>query len=594
MKKILSIILAVITLMSALTVPAFAANSLPFTDEDYLREGFSSADYKQYYVGSKNNKAVEWPEGTLVPDSSYYSENGSRGNNSYYDKNATDIQLPKSTVIISHLLLNGRKSVETINFSELTDLKFIDCNSVGYTKISELDLSNTQVVKIGHGAFSSSYSLKKIVTPQTLKVIDYNAFEACARISDVTLNDGLERIESEAFCNYTPFQLYLPSSLVYIADDAFRGYGKQGSYKVVKGSYAEEWCKSGDRKYTYVDGSSGTTPAAPSTPPNTPPTPSTTTPAPTMEHTQKIGGVTFSNVVKYEEIDTIDFNNNKIHAYYVTLGSEACMRSDVDNTDFIYYDVQWNSPGPLGTDKDHFDGVYNKTLSNVNVVPYPTTKNANGTWSAGLTWQVFDKYNEDTLRSKFITVKQGDKTYNYLLQVEQYPVYTDQKPTIDTTTQAESATANPNMSKVIVDGKVISFDSYNINNNNFFKLRDIAQVLKGTSKQFEVKWDDTISWMDGYGNWGKGAIVLTSKTPYTTVGGELKAGDGTVKQSTLNHSPIYLDSAYNQVKMAAYTINGNNYFKLRDLGFYFDFDVAWDANQNAVVVDTQHSYNPNT
>ncbi len=421
MKKLLSSVLAAAMLLS---IPAFAADSLPFTDADYLRADFGWADYEQYTVGSKNNLCTEWPEGTLVPDSSYYSENGSRGNNSHYDSRATDITLPKSTVIIGVGFLNGHRNVESVNFKELTDLKFIDANAMGYTKISELDLSNTQVVRINHGAFGNSRLLTKIVMPSTLRVIDYSVFEACFRISDVTLNDGLERIESEAFCNYNPFQLYLPSSLVYIAENAFIGYGKAGSYKVAKGSYAEEWCKAGGRKYTYLDG----TPAA------------------------------------------------------------------------------------------------------------------------------------------------------------------------DTTDQPETATANPNRAKVIVDGQAIHFDSYNINGNNYFKLRDIAQVLKGTAKQFDVRWDADLDWRDDYGNHGQGAIVLTANTPYTPVGGELAAGDGAAKPCTLNRSPIFtLDGAYpRQVKMTAYTINNNNYFKLRDLGDYFDFDVSWDAGQNAVVVDTARSYNPNT
>jgi len=49
--------------------------------------------------------------------------------------------------------------------------------------------------------------------------------------------------------------------------------------------------------------------------------------------------------------------------------------------------------------------------------------------------------------------------------------------------------AVPTASAVVVDGVNTSFDAYNIEGSNYFKLRDIAYVLSGTEKQFEVGWD---------------------------------------------------------------------------------------------------------
>ncbi|MEA4988508.1 MAG: WG repeat-containing protein, partial [Anaerovorax sp.] len=139
--------------------------------------------------------------------------------------------------------------------------------------------------------------------------------------------------------------------------------------------------------------------------------------------------------------------------------------------------------------------------------------------------------------------------------------------------ESQTTTANPTASKVIVDGKTVSFDAYNINSNNYFKLRDIAQIIRGTDKQFNVTWDGS-----------KNAINLISNTAYKTVGGELKAGDGKVKNATLSTSTIYKDGV--AVTLTAYNINGNHYFKLRDLGETFNFDVSWDGVNNTVVVDT--------
>ncbi len=154
---------------------------------------------------------------------------------------------------------------------------------------------------------------------------------------------------------------------------------------------------------------------------------------------------------------------------------------------------------------------------------------------------------------------------------------TDEEDTDDTTPveMPETVTASPTTSKILVDGIDTAFDAYLINGNNYFKLRDVAKVLNGTASQFEVTWDSE-----------KSAINMTSDMPYTEVGGEMTMGDGTSKIATLNSSPIYLDGE--QVSLTAYTIGGNNFFKLRDLGQVFDFDVSWENSM--VTVDSDESY----
>lgn len=142
-----------------------------------------------------------------------------------------------------------------------------------------------------------------------------------------------------------------------------------------------------------------------------------------------------------------------------------------------------------------------------------------------------------------------------------------------------NATAVPNRSTVLINGEKIAFDAYTIDQNNYFKLRDLAKVLSGTGKQFEVTWDGSNK-----------AINMLSGKPYTAVGGELAPGDGANKTTTINTATIYLDGQ--PIYLTAYTINQNNYFKLRDVGQAFDFDVTWDGANNTIVVDTDQSYTP--
>lgn len=142
-----------------------------------------------------------------------------------------------------------------------------------------------------------------------------------------------------------------------------------------------------------------------------------------------------------------------------------------------------------------------------------------------------------------------------------------------------TATATPTSSKVYVNGKLVEFDAYTINGNNYFKLRDLAKVVSGTEKQFEVTWDGA-----------KNAINLISDESYTAVGGELSKGDGKVKTATICTSTIYKDGE--EIALTAYTINGNNYFKLRDVAQVFNIGVGWDGQTNTITIDTSIDYEP--
>ena len=145
---------------------------------------------------------------------------------------------------------------------------------------------------------------------------------------------------------------------------------------------------------------------------------------------------------------------------------------------------------------------------------------------------------------------------------------------------ALSATAQPTSSTVLINGKNTAFDAYNIDSNNYFKLRDLAFALNGTAKQFDVGWDAV-----------KNAITLTSNKPYTVAGGEMSTKGSGSKSASQTSSTIYLDGK--EVSFTAYNIDGNNYFKLRDIGQAFDFNVGWDEASNTVTIDTNNHYDEN-
>ena len=125
-----------------------------------------------------------------------------------------------------------------------------------------------------------------------------------------------------------------------------------------------------------------------------------------------------------------------------------------------------------------------------------------------------------------------------------------------------------------VDGVDADCDKYNIDGSNYFKLRDLAKALDGLNTNFEVKW-----------NAAQQRIDLTSRTAYTPVGGEQAALPSGNKAATLTNASVYLDGK--PLSLTAYSIGGNNYFKLRDLGDALGFTVGWDSNSMTVTISAQ-------
>lgn len=235
------------------------------------------------------------------------------------------------------------------------------------------------------------------------------------------------------------------------------------------------------------------------------------------------------------------------------------------------------------------------------VRPYTNNgRNNDGTWKKGLTW-VFEEHTKEIgttggagwgylgdpnkyMKIYSIRVESPNGTEYYQVIVTNDTNYADQKapaatkpattPTV--TKPAATATANPTSSKVYVNGKAIAFDAYNINGNNYFKLRDVAYAINGTEKQFAVGWDSVNK-----------AISLTSGSPYVGEGGTV-SGSKQKKTASSTDSPIYVNSQ--KTAFTAYQIDGNNFFKLRDLGQTFNFYVGWDNATQSITIDTTKDY----
>ena len=168
-----------------------------------------------------------------------------------------------------------------------------------------------------------------------------------------------------------------------------------------------------------------------------------------------------------------------------------------------------------------------------------------------------------------LEIKSTTQSLTTLAPLPENPTPTPEKP--------QTVTAKPTTTTIFVNGVDTKFEAYIINDSNYIKLRDIAYVLNGTSKQFEVGWD-------GANN----AINLTKSKPYTIVSGEMQGVATANKKATPTTSKIYLDGK--EIALTAYNIGGNNYFKLRDVGESLGFYVDWEPLTSVALIST-NDYN---
>lgn len=130
--------------------------------------------------------------------------------------------------------------------------------------------------------------------------------------------------------------------------------------------------------------------------------------------------------------------------------------------------------------------------------------------------------------------------------------------------------------KISLNGEVVELPAYNIKDNNYFKLRDVANILKGSEVEFDVQWNEYSQ-----------TINLVSNTPYS---GTEAINPATVANAIARNSDSQITRDGIPVLLKAYNINFNNYFKLRDLGALFNFNITWDENNQLIGIDTSSPY----
>lgn len=250
------------------------------------------------------------------------------------------------------------------------------------------------------------------------------------------------------------------------------------------------------------------------------------------------GGISSAFTMKGNTISSIEFPNNIIGscladitvyqdgARYIFVGREVPRYSSVINFYKLMFDGQ-----KLTTEK-----ILKSYVSSYQTVPYN------------------DMYGNDFLTNG-------------------YPNRAKIKEFVDKYEGINTLTASNSNAKLNVNGIDVDVSGYSVNDSNYYKIRDIAMVLRATESRFDVAWDENLS-----------AVSVTTGVKYTIVGGELSSDHTAALNVEQNTAPVYVDGDLKET--LSYNINGNTYFKIRDIADMIGFNVDWNGDTQTVVIET--------
>ena len=140
--------------------------------------------------------------------------------------------------------------------------------------------------------------------------------------------------------------------------------------------------------------------------------------------------------------------------------------------------------------------------------------------------------------------------------------------------EVKTVNAVKSSQKVSVDGKTVEIDAYNIEGSNYFKLRDVAVILSGTDKEFDVGFDKkenliTIEPGKAYSKVSEGVSEIAKEK-----------AEGVEKAN-------YILYESNKIYLVTALIDSSNYVKIRDIAAIIGFETTYNAEAREIQINTK-------
>lgn len=163
----------------------------------------------------------------------------------------TSITIPERVTSISKSAFSRCMSLTTIIVPEgvttIEEGAFSGCSSLASVTIPE------SITNINNGVFAGCSSLTTITIPDTVTGFGSSAFSGCSSLTNITIPESVTDIGYAAFSGCTSLTtITLPESVTTIGNKAFDKCISL-TVTVSKDSYAAQYCKDNQIRYTYPD-----------------------------------------------------------------------------------------------------------------------------------------------------------------------------------------------------------------------------------------------------------------------------------------------------------------------------------------------------
>ncbi len=129
----------------------------------------------------------------------------------------------------------------------------------------------------------------------------------------------------------------------------------------------------------------------------------------------------------------------------------------------------------------------------------------------------------------------------------------------------------------VPDAHVVRPAVYKIDGDNYFRLRDLAMLLRGSAREFAVDYDAAAK-----------TVSITSGRTYEPIGGEMSGTAAGYGSAIPTNNAIRIDGE--SASLTVFKIGGDNYFRLRDLGEALDFYVGYSEAVKTVYISGARGY----
>ena len=132
-----------------------------------------------------------------------------------------NIDIPSSVYKVGSFAFAYCANLKEVDFdgSEIVGIEnfmFIECPS-----LESVDLSGTHIEYIGISAFSNCSSLSRVILPDTVESVDFEAFYCCSLLKSIALPASLRYICAAAFSGAGITSVTIPAAVTSISNGAF-------------------------------------------------------------------------------------------------------------------------------------------------------------------------------------------------------------------------------------------------------------------------------------------------------------------------------------------------------------------------------------